>query len=49
MGNTEPTVLQAQPNGSNSYQTSSNKLKSSKPGSKTIFKYINPVEVDETE
>jgi hypothetical protein len=45
MGNNSQAVLQTQPNDSNRQVSSS--LKSSKPGSKTVFKYIPPVSVEE--
>ncbi len=46
MGNNPTPVLQTQQNSSN--VPLSNALKPSKPGSKTIFKYITPVSLDET-
>ena len=45
MGNNSEAVLQAQPNDSNRQVRSL--LKSSKPGSKTVFKYIAQVSVEE--
>jgi hypothetical protein len=47
MGNNPTPVLQTQQNSSN--VSLPNSLKPSKPGSKTIFKYISPINVDETD